>query len=82
MTWVRFSWQLPVALMSREHALDWIYAYVREVWVHELNEWLCVDGKRRHDLHDADGHALEPPGERTNLAVLKHDIFALLMAAK
>lgn len=59
----QFGWNLPMYLFSTEHAVDWIYQRVRETWLHELNEIFFVDGKRRRDLHDAEGFAIMPPEE-------------------
>jgi|ERR1700751_2873026 len=65
-------WDLPPFFASREQALDWIYARVREAWVHELNEALFVDGTRRRDLHNARGQTITPPEETilSNLSCL------------
>jgi len=60
---IDLRWDLPPILNDREHALDWIYACVREAWVHELNEALFVDGKRRRELHDDQGRTIAPPDE-------------------
>jgi hypothetical protein len=51
----------PPILNSIDEALDWIYARVRDAWVHELNEALFVHGKRRRDLHHDDGALIPAP---------------------
>ena len=60
---IDLRWDLPPLLTSREHALDWIYACVRDAWVHELNEALFVDGFRRRELHNNRGQTIPPPDE-------------------
>jgi len=70
-------WDLPPLLLSREHALDWIYACIREAWVHELNEALFVDGARRRDLHNERGQTILPPDKAAGSAV---DAFKLELA--
>jgi hypothetical protein len=52
---------LPTTIETFEHAVDWIYARVRDAWVHELNEALYVHGKRRRDLHRDDGKTVPAP---------------------
>jgi hypothetical protein len=71
-------WNLPPFLISREHAIDWIYACVREAWVHELNEALFVDGARRRDLHNGSGQTIPPPDEAARCAL---DVFKMQLAA-
>jgi len=78
---IDFTWPLPPLLSSREHALDWIYACVRDAWVHELNEALFVDGIRRHELHTDGGQVIPPPGEDAragDLASFKVQLAAFL----
>ena len=58
---LRVFWRLPPVLPTLEHAIDWIYARVRESWAHELNEALHVGGIRRRDLHNERGGAMPPP---------------------
>lgn len=70
-----FRWDFPPLLLSREQALDWIYACVREAWVHELNEALFVDGKRRRDLHNASGQTISPPDDAVEAAKRAVDAF-------
>jgi hypothetical protein len=60
---IDLRWDLPPFLLSRESALDWIYACVRDAWVHELNEALFVDGRRRRELHNDRGQTIPPPDE-------------------
>ncbi len=71
---------LPTFLISREHALDWIYARVRDAWVHELNEALFVDGTRRRELHNARGQTIPPPDEaaRSELDAFKVQLATFL----
>ena len=78
---IDLRWDLPPFLTSREHALDWIYACVREAWVHELNEALFVDGVRRRDLHNGRGQTIPPPDEaaRCELDAFKMQLAAFLM---
>ena len=61
---VEFTWDPPPVLTSQAQAIEWIYEIVRYGWVHEINEAMHVDGKRWRDLHDVNGSALPPPGER------------------
>jgi hypothetical protein len=56
-------WDIPTTLLSREHATDWIYACVREAWIHELNEAMLVNGVRRRDLHEGEDKSKRPPEE-------------------
>lgn len=56
-------WDIPTTLLSREHATDWIYACVREAWIHELNEAMFVNGVRRRDLHEGETKSKRPPEE-------------------
>lgn len=72
---------IPPFLLSRDHAIDWIYGRVRNAWVHELNEAMFVDGTRRRDLHDADGRTIAPPDEivQGELDALRGKIIALAM---
>lgn len=74
-------WDLPPFLISRDHALDWIYDCVREAWVHELNEALFVDDVRRRDLHNSRGQTIRPPDEaaRSELDAFKIQLAAFLM---
>jgi hypothetical protein len=74
---VDLRWELPPLLLSREQALDWIYACVREAWVHELNEALFVSGVRRRDLHDGQGKTILPPDNE--VTVFKMQLAAFLM---
>jgi len=60
---IDLRWDMPPLLISREHALDWIYSCVRDAWVHELNEALFVDGTRRRELHNDHGQTIPPPDE-------------------
>ena len=55
--------QPGINLTSKELAIEWIYQVVRYTWVHELNEAMYVNGRRRRDLHDGQGRAIPPPGE-------------------
>lgn len=77
----QFSDSLPPVLASVEHAIDWIYARVRNVWIHELNEVFLVDGKQRRDLHDDKGGTIYPPEDvsRNELAEFKLQLAAFLM---
>lgn len=74
-------WDFPPLLTSREHAIDWIYACVRDAWVHELNEALFVDDVRRRDLHNSRGHTIPPPDEaaQSELDAFKMQLAAFLM---
>lgn len=78
-------WGLPPLLASRAHAVDWIYACVRDAWVHELNEALLVGGVLRHDLHDDLGRTIPPPDEggvaRSEMDTFKVQLAAFLMGA-
>jgi hypothetical protein len=77
----QFGDKLPPILSSVEHAIDWIYARVRDVWIHELNEVFLVDGKQKRDLHDAEGNTIPPPEDapRNELAEFKLQLAAFLM---
>lgn len=54
-------WSIPPSLPTNEHAIDWIYACVRETWVHELNEAFHMNEGRRRDLHFDNGSSRPPP---------------------
>ena len=61
---IRMSWTIPPATEATEEMwLDWIYWCVKYAWVHELNEAMHLDGKRRRDLHDETGRTIPPPGD-------------------
>jgi len=46
------GWNFPrEGISTREHAISWVVACVRETWVHELHEAIFVNGTRRNDLH-------------------------------
>jgi hypothetical protein len=78
---VDLRYPLPPLLTDRDHAVDWIYAQVRDAWVHELNEALFVDGFRRRNLHDANGQTIPPPEDaaRGELHTFKTQLAAFLM---
>jgi len=48
---IEFGDDIPLTISTPEEALDFVYDRARHAWVHELNEALHVDGKRRRDLH-------------------------------
>lgn len=61
---VRFAWNIPASInASRDMWIDWIRWCVKYAWVHELDEALFVDGKRRHDLHDGHGNTIPHPDD-------------------
>jgi len=61
---ITFTHKLPppssLPFLTSEIVIEWIYACIRDAWVHELNEALFVRGKRRRDLHDGKGKTIRP----------------------
>ena len=77
----QFGDKLPPALASVDHAIEWIYMRVHDVWIHELNEVFLVDGSRRRDLHDEQGDTIPAPEDAGThaLADFKRRLAAFLM---
>lgn len=81
---VSFGSVFPTCLLSEDEAIEWICVCVRSAWIHELNEMLCVDGRRRRDLHDDRGSTIAPPEDEIlgNLRVFKARLDTFLRDAR
>lgn len=56
------GWSFPrEGVSTRDHAISWVVACVRETWVHELHESIFFDGTRRNDLHEPGMATIRPP---------------------
>lgn len=56
------GWSFPrEGVSTRDHAISWVVACVRETWVHELHESIFFDGTRWNDLHEPGTPTIRPP---------------------
>lgn len=61
-TTLQVGWSFPrEGISTRQHAISWIVACVRESWVHELHESVFFDGTRLSDLHVPGTTKTKPP---------------------